>query len=193
MVETISYLIDFCTKFISDGGILFGFFIVFIECLIPVLPLSVFVALNVNAFGLLQGIIISWIATCMGSYLCYILCYKIGNKLKDKVIKRKLLEQVNSKVKSFKNISFTKLVLVITVPFTPSFLINIVCGYARVKRKKYLAALLIGKVFSMIFWGYIGKTLIESLTDVKALIYVAITLILAFIISKLVNKLLDVE
>ena len=102
-------------------------------------------------------------------------------------------EKVNKKVKSFKNITFTQLVLVITVPFTPSFLINIVCGYARVKQTKYILALLIGKVFSMIFWGYIGKTLIESLTDVKALIYVAVTLVLAFAISKLVNKLLDVE
>ncbi len=192
-MDAISYLIDFSTNFIAQGGILFGFFIVFIECLIPILPLSVFVALNVNAFGLLKGIVVSWIATCMGSYICYILCYKIGNKLKNKVIRKKLLEKVNSKVKSFRNISFTKLLLVITVPFTPSFLINIVCGYARVKKRKYVIALLIGKVFSMIFWGYIGKTLIESLTDVKALIYVAITLILAYIISKLVNKLIDVE
>jgi len=58
-VNIINYIIDYSTNFISTGGILFGFLLVFIECFIPALPLSVFVALNVNAFGIFIGILIS--------------------------------------------------------------------------------------------------------------------------------------
>ena len=72
-MEFINLLVEWSTEFISDGGIIFGFFIVFIECFIPALPLSVFVALNVNAFGFFVGTFISWIATSLGSIICYTL------------------------------------------------------------------------------------------------------------------------
>lgn len=192
-METINYIIDFSTNFISTGGIPFAFFLVFIECLIPILPLSVFIALSVNAFGLFVGVLVSWIATCLGSYVCYLIFYSLEKKISKKIIGKKYLNKINDKVLLFKNISFTKLVLIITLPFTPSFFINLICGYSKVSREKYIIALLIGKVFSVTFWGYIGKTLLESLTDVNALIYVIITLVIAYIISKIINKILEVE
>ena len=192
-MDTINYIIDFSTNFISTGGIVFVFFLVFIECLIPILPLSVFIALNVNAFGLFVGVLISWIATCLGSYVCYSFFYAIEKRVSKRIIGKRYLEKVNDKISHFKNISFTKLVLIITLPFTPSFFINLICGYTKISKEKYIIALLIGKVFSVTFWGYIGKTLIESLTDVKALIYVFITLIVAYVISKIINKVLNVE
>ncbi|MBQ9019069.1 MAG: TVP38/TMEM64 family protein [Bacilli bacterium] len=192
-MDTINYIIDFSTNFISTGGIVFAFFLVFIECLIPILPLSVFIALNVNAFGLFVGVLISWIATCLGSYVCYSFFYAIEKRVSKRIIGKRYLEKVNDKISHFKNISFTKLVLIITLPFTPSFFINLICGYTKISKEKYIIALLIGKVFSVTFWGYIGKTLIESLTDVKALIYVFITLIVAYVISKIINKVLNVE
>ena len=61
------------------------------------------------------------------------------------------------------------------------------------KKEKFFFGLLVGKIFTIIFWGYIGKTLIESLTDVKALIYIGVTLIVAYIISKIVTKKLGIE
>ena len=74
-LDIIKYLIENSTDIIETGGILTGFLLVFIECFIPALPLSVFVALNVNAFGFLIGCIISWLATCLGSYICYKIFY----------------------------------------------------------------------------------------------------------------------
>ena len=62
-VEVVNSFVDFCTNFISQGGILFGFFLIFLESFLPVLPLGVFVALNVNAFGGILGFGRSWIAT----------------------------------------------------------------------------------------------------------------------------------
>lgn len=192
-MELVEKAIEFSTNFISSGGLLFGFFIVYIECLIPVLPLSVFIALNVNAFGFFVGVLISWIATCLGCVTCYYIYIFLGNKLTKKFITKKTYNKIKDKIDKFKDIKFSQLVLVITVPFTPSFLINLLAGLSHMKKEKFFLGLLIGKIFTIIFWGYIGKTLIESLTDIKALIYIGVTLVVAFIISKIVTKKFGIE
>lgn len=192
-MELVEQIIEFSTNFISSGGLLFGFLIVFLECLIPVLPLSVFIALNVNAFGFFVGVLISWIATCLGSIVCYYLYIFLGDKLTKKFISKKTYNKAKEKIDKFRDISFSKLVLIITVPFTPSFLINLLAGLSNMKKEKFFLSLLIGKIFTIIFWGYIGKTLIESLTDINALIYIGVTLLVAYIVSKIVTKKFEIE
>lgn len=192
-MDVVEQIIEFSTNFISSGGLLFGFFIVYIECLIPALPLSVFIALNVNAFGFFIGVLISWIATYLGCVTCYYLYVFLGDKLTKRFISKKTYMKVKDKIDMFRDISFSKLVLVITVPFTPSFLINLLAGLSHMKKEKFFLGLLVGKIFTIIFWGYIGKTFIESLTDIKALIYIGVTLVVAFIISKIVTKKLGIE
>ena len=192
-MEIINYIIDYSTKFIATGGILFGFFLVFIESFIPILPLSVFVALNVNAFGLFLGVSISWIATCLGSFSCYLLFSFLGEKITNRFLNRKTIQKIKNGIDKFQNITFSQLVLIITLPFTPAFLINILSGLAGVKHEKFLFSLLIGKVFSVIFWGYIGKSLIESLTDIYSIIYIVIALVIAYIISKIVSRKMNIE
>ena len=54
--------------------------------------------------------------------------------------------------------------------------------------KKYVYALMIGKVFLIIFWGFIGTSLINSIKNPINLVYIVIMLIICFIISKLVSK-----
>lgn len=191
-MDIIQYIIEHSTDFIVSGGIFVGFFLVFIECFIPALPLSVFVALNVNAFGFFIGFLISWIATCLGSYTCYRFFSFVQQKLSDKFLNRRMIKKVRNGIGRFREIKFTELVLVITLPFTPSFLINILAGLTKYSKKKFVCALLIGKSFSVIFWGYIGKSLIESLTDLKSILFICITLVLAYIISKIVSRKLNI-
>ena len=101
-MNIINYLVDYSTEFISSGGPLFGFFIVFLECFIPALPLSVFVALNVNAFGFFIGVTISWIATFIGSYLCYLLFYFLEEKNVRKLLRQKTIKKIQNSIDRFK-------------------------------------------------------------------------------------------
>lgn len=192
-MHVVEYLIENSTNFIESGGIIFGFFVVFLECFIPALPLSVFVTLNINAFGFFIGILISWIATCIGSIICYLIFYFIGNKLTEKFLSKRIIRKINKAVVSFKKIKFTELVLLITLPFTPSFLINIICGLSCMNKEKFILSIIIGKVFMVTFWGYIGKSLIDSLTDIKSIIFIGIALIIAYIISKIVSRKMNIE
>ena len=192
-MDIIKLFVDYSTHFISTGGIIYGFFIVFIECIIPMLPLGVFVALNVNAFGLIIGILISWAATCLGSFLVYILFTFIEKKYIKKIVNKKTINKILNAIQKFQKISFPELVLLITLPFTPSCFINIISGLARVPKKKFVFSIIIGKIFTVIFWGYIGKNFIESMHDPKSIIFILITLLIAYIISKIVSKKMNIE
>jgi len=192
-MDTIQNMVEVCTELISSGGLFFGFFLVLLESFIPILPLSVFVALNVNAFGFLVGVFISWIATCIGSFLCYFLVSYLEEKVLVKIIKGKKLLKIRNTIDRFEKIKFSQLVLIFTLPFTPSFFINIVSGLGGISREKFLVSLLIGKMFAIIFWGYIGKSIIASLTDINSLLYISITLIVAYILSVIVEKKFNIE
>ena len=192
-MNIIEYIIENSTKIIEIGGIFTGFFLVFLECFIPALPLSVFVALNINAFGFVVGSLISWIATCLGSYICYKIFYYIGDKITKKSKNKKYIMKIKNNVDKFKKIKFTELVLILTLPFTPSSLINTLCGIINMSDRKFIGAILIGKFFSILFWGYIGKSIIKSVTDLDSFIYIVITFIIAYVISKIVSKKLNIE
>ena len=192
-MEKVQYIVDLSTKYISDGGIVIGFLLVMLESFIPILPLSVFVAFNVKAYGFIVGCLISWLATCVGSYICYLFFSFLEEKFTEKFLNRKLVSKIHKAIKKFKKIKFTELVLILTLPFTPSFLINILSGLTKMRQEKFIFALLIGKSFAIIFWGYIGKSLLDSLTDIKSLIYIAVTLLLAYIISKIISKKMNIE
>lgn len=192
-MDIVYNMIDYSTKFITTGGIPFGFFLVFIECFIPILPLGVFVTLNVKAFGFLVGIIISWLATSIGSFLCYLLFTLLEEKVIEKYLRRKTIKRIQKGINKFNNISFSGLVLLITLPFTPSCLVNILCGLTKMSKKKFMAAILIGKIFSITFWAYIGKSILESITDIKSIVFIALALLIAYIISKIVNKKFEIE
>ena len=187
-MTTLTELIETCTKLIQKGGFLMGFFLILIEAFIPILPLWAFVTLNINAFGTFPGLLISWSASVIGSYIMYLLCYYVSNKIIYKFIKEKTKEKIIEKTTHFQKIKLTSLVLIITLPFTPSCFINLLAGISNVSKEKYLISLIIGKVFNIIFWGYIGMSLIESLTNIKAIIFIIIILLIAYLISKIISK-----
>ena len=84
--------------------------------------------------------------------------------------------------------TFSNLVLLIAIPFTPAFAINIVAGISEMSIKKFLPAIVLGKTFMVFFWGYIGTSLLESIKNPLILIKVLAMLLTAYIVSKIVNK-----
>lgn len=169
----------------------FGFGLIILESILPVLPLAVFIALNLILFGNVVGFILSWIATICGC----ILSYFIFRKGFSKKIYRNLEKHPKTKslVKTVKNISFPNLVIIMAIPFTPAFSINIGAGLSRMSFKKFFFALLIAKLFIVYFWGFVGTTFVESITDIGVLVKLGSILLIAFILSKIVLKKFNVE
>lgn len=179
-------------KFISSLGPYAGIvasLLILLESVLPFLPLCAFITLNFISFGTIKGFIISWIFTCLGCFLSYYL-FKKGIK----VFKRrnsKSLELLDKYLKYIQTLSLPSLTVLIAIPFTPAFIINIAAGISNMEFKKFFKAIVIGKIFMVYFWGFIGVGLIESIKSPIILIKVILMTLIAFVISKIVNDKLN--
>ena len=191
MQEIIDNIVNFAVSNLQSLGILFGAFLILLESIIPALPLGVFIALNMIAFGSIVGFVLSWVFTIVGCIVSYMIFKKISGKRLEKVYKK--YPKIDNFKNKIKNMKLSTFVLITALPFSPAFLINIAAGLTKMNFKKFIFGLLIGKVSIIYFWGFISKSLLESITDIKTIITVFIMLGTSYIVSKLVNKKLDIE
>lgn len=187
IVETIK---DFALNNNIILSLFIGFFLIILESIIPILPLAVFIALNLIIFGNITGFILSWIATIIG---CTISFYIFRKGLSKKIYKHIDNTRVMKLINIIDDISFSKLVIIMAIPFTPAFAINIGAGLSKMKYKKFLLAAIIAKLSTVYFWGFVGTTLFESMTDITVIIKLMVILLIAFILSKIVINKFDVD
>ena len=190
-------IIDFLNmivEFIQNSGT-FGVIIsvcfIFVESILPVLPLSVFITINFMVLGPLIGFIISWIFTVLGCIMSYTIFRKgLGNKFDNLTSNKKLLNKYKH---LFRNISTTKLLLIIAMPFTPAFVVNIVCGLIKMDFKKYFIALLFGKIAMVYFWGFVGTSLVESINNPIILLKIVLIMSITYLLYVILRKVLKFE
>ncbi len=167
-------------------GPILGCLFIVLESMIPPLPLFVFITINFIAFGHIIGFLISWLCTCLGCIISYFLVKKflrtwIVKKIKNIVLLNKCMEY-------FKNLSLTQITVILSIPFTPAFMMNIAAGLVNMDFKKFLTSILISKIFLVYFWGVVGTGLLESMHNPQSLITVLIMVILAYVISLIIKK-----
>lgn len=191
MDEYLAPLISKIIELLQQYGFLAGAFIVMLESMIPVLPLGVFVAFNFNAYGVVLGFLISYISTIFGC----LMASSFSNKLFGVYFRKKSsdYEKLEKLTNKFKKIKFVNLVLIIALPFSPAFLINISAGLVKMDLKKFVPALLIGKISIIYFWGMVGKSFIDSIGDVKTLLIIVLSLGFSYLLSKLLSKKMNLE
>ena len=169
-------------------GAIFSCFLITIESIIPILPVCVFITLVFYSFGNVIGFFISWIFTCLGCILSfYLFRSKVREWFERKFLHKGDRKKLRNFMKYIGNMSLSSLVILLAIPFTPASVVNVAAGLSKISSKKFISAVLIGKLFMVYFWGYIGTTLIESFTHPVYLVRIFVMLIVAFVISKIVN------
>jgi uncharacterized membrane protein YdjX (TVP38/TMEM64 family) len=191
MVESIEDIITTITDIIRLVGPLAGFLIIILESIIPILPLGAFIALNDIVFGPIWGFIISWLATIMGCILSFY-AFRLGFS---RILYRNV--KIDSKVHKFMKyvtkISMPQLTLLVALPFTPAFAVNIASGLSKMPFRRYLLSVFIGKISIVYFWGYIGASFIQSIKDPIILLEIAALMGIAYIVSRLIQKYLNMN
>lgn len=191
ILGSIDTFITTLLSLLGTWGAVLGCVFILFESILPILPLSVFITLNFMTFGNIIGFIISWIFTVLGCMLSY---YLFKNGVSDKYLnKLKDNDKLGKVISAVEKMSFSNLVTIIAIPFTPAFLVNIAAGVCRIDTKKFFFSLLIGKVVLVYFWGYIGVSLIEALKNPVILIKVVVIVSLVFVVSKLLSKKLNID
>lgn len=180
--EAIRYLVEI----INTYGALVSCLVITVESILPVLPLSVFITINFLVLGKIPGLLVSWIFTVIGCMISFYLFRKGFKKLFDERFRTKKI--VENLMKIIDKIKFQYLVLLLAVPFVPAFAINIAAGISKIKAKKYFKALILGKLFMVWFWGFVGTNLVASLKDPIALIKVGLLVLVAYILSSFISK-----
>ena len=186
MEELLKTIYEFIINSVNSSSFLgpvFACFLIFIESIIPVLPLFVFITVIFLKYGAIFGFILSWLFTILGCMSSYFLVKYLANnffKLDGPKLK-KIISMI-------KRVSFPELVTIIAIPFTPAFLINIAAGMAKMPTKKFILAIMIGKISLILFWGFIGTSLVDSLNNPIIMLKIVIIVLIAYIISFIVNK-----
>lgn len=172
-------------------GPLLGCVFIILESIIPPLPLFVFITLNFVAYGKLVGFIISWICTCIGCFLSYFLVKKF---LRNWVLKKiKNVDLLTKWMSYIENLSLSKVTVILAIPFTPAFMVNIAAGICNMDFKKFSIAILISKIFLVYFWGVVGTGLLESLHNPRSIITVIVMMAVAYLVSLIIKKVFKIN
>ena len=148
MGEVFSSFYNFIMDTIDNMGVygpLLGSLFIVLESIIPPLPLFVFITINFIAFGYVLGFIISWVCTIIGCIISY---YLVKKFLRNFVVKKiKNIDLLTRCMNYIENLSLTKITVILSIPFTPAFMMNIAAGLVNMNFKKFFIAILISKVF----------------------------------------------
>lgn len=189
MIDLIQNIVNFI---LSTGiyGVVFSCFIILIESIFPIIPVLVFTSINFMLLGNILGFLVSWIFTILGCLLSYFIFRNGFGNYFERLTQNK--EKIKQYTKLFRHISTDKLFLIVAFPFTPAFIVNIVAGLVKMDVKKFLIAIIFGKISLVIYSAYIGLSFVESIHNPVILLKVAIVILLvyiAYIIFKKVFKL----
>ena len=188
-MEFFLHLNTYINEFLLNAGVLapiFSSLLIVLEGTFAILPLFIFVTINILSLGSVGGIVLSWACTTIGSYLCFLIFRNGIAKIFYK--KKRGRGKALKFTKLLNKLKFVQVILLVSTPFIPAFLINMGAGFARISSRKYLYALLIGKMMIVIFWGYVGCNLVECLTNPLTLLKVCLIIFVGYAIGTLVNK-----
>lgn len=192
MFNLVEDFIETALNSLGLWGPILGCFFIVIESIVPILPLFVFITLNFLSFGHFWGFIISWIFTCIGCSISFFLFRKkvqtwLYKRLKKHgIISKKSIDIIN-------NLRLEQLAIIIAIPATPAFMVNILAGLSKMSYKKFIWALMIGKVFLVCFCGYIGCSLVESFKHPVVFVKVGIMLGISYLAGRIVSKRFKIE
>ncbi|NGP44498.1 TVP38/TMEM64 family protein [Bacillaceae bacterium SIJ1] len=168
-----------------------GFLLPFIEAFIPILPVVLFGLANAQAFGLLQGFILSWTGATAGAFCVFLIVRSLGEARWLRFIR----EQKNVKKMTLwvKERGFGPLFILLCFPFSPSSLINVVAALSRVSIHQFLLALMMGKAMMFFLVSYIGHDLQALITQPIRTISALLAITILWYIGKRIEKRLQMK
>ena len=192
-MDKIIDIVNLLITYMENLGLIGGFLLIVLESIIPALPVTVFVGLNVAVNGMFLGYIISYFATVCGCMMSFVLFRFVFRNLFYKIFKGKALKKIEKLIERISNINFNALVVIIAMPFTPAFAINIAGGLSNIKITKFFFAILLGKLFAVYAWCYIGDNFLDCLSNPKIKIKLILIVFLSYLLSKIVEKIFKLE
>ncbi len=182
-------IFDIITMFINSLDIfsgLIGCLLTFLVSIIPFLPLFVPATVNYYYFGPVLGYLLTYIFSVLGAIASYLIfSHGFFSKFEKKLLNKDYYIKYK---KIIKNISLTTLMLLTSVPLSPAFVVNIICGISKTDFKKYVISIVFGKIVLTYYSTFIGTSLLESFKNPLILIRVFFIIVITYVVSKILAK-----
>lgn len=190
MTELLNDIIIFIES-LGINGVFLSSTLLLMESIFPIIPLLVFVTINYMLLGPVLGFIVSWFFTVLGCIASYLIFKNgFGNKFENLTENKELIKKYTH---MFRHISTGKLLLIIAFPFTPAFVVNIAAGLVKMDFKKYLIALLFGKISLVIYSAYVGMSVVESINNPIILVKIVVLIGLVYLLYICAKKIFKFE
>ena len=171
--------IESFTGFAQLGPIA-GILLTMIEAFIPILPLSLFVSINVLVYGFWQGYIYSWIGSVIGTISAFFLIKRFGTGFIQNMAEKNV--RLRKTFVWIKEHGFLPIFILLSFPFTPSFLISGLSALAGVKNISFIYSIIFGKLIMILSLSYIGYNIKGFFNQpVKSIIMIVITIGYSFV------------
>ncbi|GAA3732549.1 TVP38/TMEM64 family protein [Salinicoccus jeotgali] len=163
-------------------GPLVGFVLTLIESFLPFLPLFAIVIININSYGFIIGFLLSYSGTVGGSYLVFLtIRYFLRAPAQKYIHRHKRLEGMLEFI-DLKGFSF--LLILLSLPFTPSSVINLIAALSNIKKVVYLYILLVAKAIMILLMSIVGYDITSFFTSPLQLTLSIIFLVVLYFFSK---------
>ncbi|MFC7391815.1 TVP38/TMEM64 family protein [Scopulibacillus cellulosilyticus] len=170
-------------------GIFVGIALPMFEAFLPILPLIVFVLANAAAYGFVVGFLLSWVGSCLGAFIVFLFCRKVIRRPVKKWIYKR--QKLRSMMHWVEKVGFGPLFIVLSIPFTPSSVINVLAGLSDIHPRSFYLATMLGKMIMIGLVTFIGNDWKGLLTNPIQLIIVLVAVAVLWIIGKTIEKKLN--
>ncbi|HEX7064924.1 MAG TPA: TVP38/TMEM64 family protein [Bacillales bacterium] len=181
---TIENVRDVLEHYRSFGPIL-GISLPLLEAFLPILPLLLFVAANGAVYGFWLGAIFSWIGTCLGAVIVFLLFRKLARGRLKRWLERS--RKVRGTLQWVERHGFGPLFLLYCIPFTPSSLVNVASGLSDVSFRSFLIAVMLGKAVMVFMISYVGYDWLDLIQKPFVLLGIAVVVVILWMIGKRVE------
>ncbi|WP_398573944.1 TVP38/TMEM64 family protein [Staphylococcus equorum] len=180
--EQVQYWFDL----FGNLGYIVGFLLPFIEAFIPILPIIVFVIVNVNAYGFIIGTLLGWMGTVAGSYIVFLFFRRLTHtrymkKIQQRTSVQRLIHFIDRK-------GVLPIFILMCFPFTPSALVNIVASLSHIKAHVYLTVLIASKFVMIGLVGWLGNDITTLFTSPTRLITIIIVILIVWFVGRKIEK-----
>lgn len=180
--EQVQYWFDL----FGNLGYIVGFLLPFIEAFIPILPIIVFVIVNVNAYGFIIGTLLAWMGTVAGSYIVFLFFRRLTHtrymkKIQQRTSVQRLIHFIDRK-------GILPIFILMCFPFTPSALVNIVASLSHIKAHAYLTVLIASKFVMIGLVGWLGNDITTLFTSPTRLITIIIVILIVWFVGRKIEK-----
>ena len=171
---------------ISPFDFILAFLLPFIESFLPFLPLFMFAVVNVNAFGVVLGFILTYTGTVSGCFAVFAL---INQFQQHRWVKRFLkIDNIQRFIDWVDHKGSIIIFIMLCIPFTPSSFINVIAALSNITYKQYLFILIVSKFVMIFIMSFVGHDIASFFEKPIKSITTIILLVVLYFVAKFLEK-----